>query len=233
MGDRNTKIIKNMVSFAEKILMENKIQNVLQFYELTNNLKDIVRTGWKQWKVSAERVESVAEHIFSTCMLAIAINSEFDYGIDLHKVIFMLAVHELEEIVIGDITPFQDVTEQDMKTKGQEAVAEVLSSLTNKQEIIDLINEFEKSETKDARFAKMVDKLDAGLQCKIYDKRGHVNVSDENIDVQRRCNLAKRNYGTLSDSWLEYCIESYNFDEIFTEIARGARKNKNWSSGDR
>ena len=40
-------------------------------------------------------------------MLAIAIQSEYQYNIDLNKVIMMLAVHELEEILIGDLTQFQ------------------------------------------------------------------------------------------------------------------------------
>jgi 5'-deoxynucleotidase YfbR-like HD superfamily hydrolase len=58
--------------------MDKKVQNVLEFYKLTNKLKNMVRTGWKQWEVSAERVESVAEHVYSTIMLALAINSEFN-----------------------------------------------------------------------------------------------------------------------------------------------------------
>ena len=40
-------------------------------------------------------------------MLAIAMKSEYQYDIDIEKVILMLAVHELEEIVIGDLTLFQ------------------------------------------------------------------------------------------------------------------------------
>lgn len=33
--------------------------------------------------------------------------SEYEYDIDIKKVLFMLAIHELEEIVIGDLTWFQ------------------------------------------------------------------------------------------------------------------------------
>ena len=77
--------------------------NVLEFYFLANNLKEIVRSGWKQWNVPRERLESVAEHIFSTCILAIAIESEYHYSIDLSKVLMMLVLHETEEIVIPHI----------------------------------------------------------------------------------------------------------------------------------
>ena len=64
-----------------------KAKTIINFYVLTNKLKNIVRTGWKNWHVNAERVESVAEHIYGTQMLALAIHSEYQYDIDIKKVI--------------------------------------------------------------------------------------------------------------------------------------------------
>ena len=60
----------------------NKIEKIVSFYVLTNSLKEKIRSGWKQWNISAERLGSVAEHIYGTCMLAIAIDSEYDLNID-------------------------------------------------------------------------------------------------------------------------------------------------------
>lgn len=39
-----------------------KEQNVLNYYVVCNKLKNVIRTGWKDWKVKRERIESVAEH---------------------------------------------------------------------------------------------------------------------------------------------------------------------------
>ena len=85
----------------------SKEENVINYYVLCNKLKDVIRSGWKNWKVERERIESVAEHIFGVQMLAIAMKSEYQYDVDIMKVIFMLAIHELGEIVIGDLTQFQ------------------------------------------------------------------------------------------------------------------------------
>jgi 5'-deoxynucleotidase YfbR-like HD superfamily hydrolase len=57
----------------------SKITELLKFYLLATKLKDLIRTGWKIWNVERERIESVAEHIYGTCILAIAIDSEFSF----------------------------------------------------------------------------------------------------------------------------------------------------------
>ena len=84
-----------------------KEEKVINYYIICNRLKNVIRKGWKVWNVQRDRVESVAEHIFGVQMLAIAMKSEYEYDIDIMKVIFMLAVHELGEIVIGDKTMFE------------------------------------------------------------------------------------------------------------------------------
>ena len=105
-----------------------KEENVIRYYVLCNKLKSVIRTGWKDWHVNAERIESVAEHIYGVQMLAIAIQSEYQYNIDLNKVIMMLAVHELEEILIGDLTQFQ-ISKAEKIIIGHKAVEDVLGDL--------------------------------------------------------------------------------------------------------
>lgn len=74
----------------------SKEQNVINYYVICNRLKNVIRTGWKNWNVQRERIESVAEHIFRVQMLAIAMKSEYQYDLDIMKVIFMLAVQKLQ-----------------------------------------------------------------------------------------------------------------------------------------
>ena len=100
--------------------MENeKIAKLLKFYMLATELKDKLRSVWIQWNIDRERVESVAEHIYGTCILAIAIDSEFDLNVDLYKVVMMLVLHEIEEVKIGDITPFDNITKQEKRKISQ------------------------------------------------------------------------------------------------------------------
>lgn len=113
-----------------------KIQKLLKFYLLATELKNKIRSGWIVWNVSKERLESVAEHIYGTCILAIAIDSEFNLNIDLSKVVMMLVLHEIEEIKIGDLTLFDKITDDEKRIIGKEAVTQVLKPLSKKDKYI-------------------------------------------------------------------------------------------------
>ena len=68
----------------------SKEERILNYYMLCNKLKDIVRSGWRVWNIKRERVESIAEHIYGVQMLAIAMKSEYQYNVNLEKVILKL-----------------------------------------------------------------------------------------------------------------------------------------------
>ena len=161
----------------------NKERKVLDYYMLCNKLKDVVRTGWKDWNVKRERVESIAEHIFGTQMLAIAIKSEYEYDIDIMKVIYMLAIHELGEAVIGDLTEFQ-ITREEKEKIEHKAVHEILSPLIDGEQIEKLFLEFDARETKEAKFAYLCDKMEFDMQFKIYQDMGlqkELNNQENNV----------------------------------------------------
>ena len=189
--------------------MENeKIQKLINFYLLATSLKDKIRTGWKTWNIERERIESVAEHIYGTCILAIAIDSEFDLKIDIYKVVMMLVLHEIEEVKIGDLTPFDKITAEEKRKIGKQAVEEVLGPLTKGINYIELIEEFEKLETKEAKFAKMCDKLEADIQAKIYCEEKSIDMyNDKNAHLlqdDRIKGLIEKGAKSVADLFVEY-----------------------------
>ena len=158
----------------------SKEENVIKYYVMCNKLKNVIRTGWKNWNVERERVESVAEHIFGVQMLAIAMKSEYEYDIDIIKVVFMLAVHELGEIVIGDLTMFE-ISKEEKAKREKEAVHKILCGLLDGKEIENLFTEFDSHSTKEAMFAYQCDKLECDLQSKLYDEEGCVDLNKQFI----------------------------------------------------
>ena len=206
----------------------NMAKNVINYYVLCNKLKNIIRTGWKVWNVKSDRIESVAEHIYSVQILAIAMYSEYKYDIDIKKVIMMLAIHELEEILIGDLTIFE-IKNSDKNKIGHEAVKKILSNLINKDELESLILEFDEKKTKEALFAFFCDKLDADLQCKLYDEKGCVDLKEQEgnkvINEPTVKSLLEQNL-SWSEMWLKFSQGKYNYDKNFTEVSDYAISNK-------
>ena len=190
-----------------------KEENVLKFYVMCNKLKNVIRTGWIDWRVNRKRVESVAEHVYSVQMLALAMKSEYQYDINIEKVIKMLAVHELEEILIGDLTLFQ-ISKEEKDKLGHVAVEKVLKDLIDKEEIMNLITEFDERKTKEARFAFYCDKLECDLQCKLYDEEGCVDLNNqdgnnafEDEHVKQLLNDEK----SWSGMWFRFGQSRYNY----------------------
>ena len=198
-----------------------KVENIVRYYTLSYKLKDIVRTGWVDWHVSRNRVESVAEHIFGVEMLAIAMKSEYGYDVNLEKVILMIAVHELEEIYIGDLTPFQ-ISRDEKEKLGHEAIEKVLDGLLLKDEIRSLILEFDERKTKEALFAYYCDKLECDLQCKLYDEESCVDLDKEMVNRELYNPDAKDMYekgASWSNMWITNDQKRCSFDENFNEVA--------------
>ena len=205
----------------------SKEENVIKYYVLCNKLKNVIRTGWMDWKVQRDRIESVAEHIFGTQMLAIAMKSEFEYDIDIMKVIYMLAIHELGETVIGDLTQFQ--IDKDEKEKIEhEAVHKILSSLIDGEEIEKLFLEFDAHQTPEAMFAYQCDKLECDIQCKLYDQEKCVDLSHQEGNNTTNDQTVKKlldSGKSWSDMWLEFGQSRYPYDNNFLSVSNFVKDN--------
>ena len=196
-------------------------ENVVNYYLLCNKLKQIIRTGWKNWHVEKERIESIAEHIYGTQMLAIAMYSEYQYDIDIYKVILMLSIHELEETVIGDITHFE-ISSEDKEKIGHEAVSKICSNLLSGEQIKSVIYEFDKRESKEARFAYFCDKLECDIQAKIYGDENTVDLNNQNDNISYYDNTVQKLLNEEEDfgkMWVRYGQGRYNYDDNFKEVS--------------
>ncbi len=205
----------------------SKEENVINYYVICNKLKNVIRTGWKDWNVNRERVESVAEHIFSVQMLAIAMKSEYQYDIDILKVIFMLAIHELGETVIGDLTQFE-ISREEKEKKEHEAVSKILSNLIDGKQIEQLFLEFDSHKTKEAIFAYQCDKLECDLQCKLYDEEGCVDLNkQEGNDTMKNSHVQNllQEGNNWSEMWLKFGQQVYPYDENFIAVSNYALNN--------
>lgn len=152
------------------------INNAIKFYYNATQLKDILRQGAVQWHVDKKRLESIAEHIYGTLILAIGMQSELNLQLDMEKVMKMLTIHELEEIIIGDFTPLDNISSEEKIKMGKKAVKKITESLQMQDELIAITDEFNECKTKEAKFCIAMDKLECVLEFKKYVDLGQTSL---------------------------------------------------------
>ena len=206
--------------------MDDKIKSAISFYTLCNKLKDVIRKGPLTWKVNRNRIESVAEHVYGVQMLAISIYFQFNYKLNLNKVLFMLAVHELEEIEIGDLA-FYETTADEKMARGKRAVEFLLKDLIGKEEILTLLAEYNERKTDEAIFAYHCDKLECDIQMKLYYQEGCFDLNNQqdnpiiNLPSVKSALESEKN---ISNAWIEFDRNKFEDDLNFIKII-------NWLKG--
>lgn len=212
---------------------EKKNFEIFRFYYLNRVLKKKIRCGWdsNHWNVSSDRVERISEHVVGTIALATAFASEFDFHIDLDKVNSVLCIHEVGEINIGDITPFDGITPEQKQEIEHKAIIEVIGNLSKQNDMVNSIFEFDMQETNEAKFAHYCDKLEADIQAKVYQDMGcqHSLSEQQNNVVFKSSKIQKMiqdGATTAFDIWYEWDKSIYIDEPIFSKTLKYIKDTK-------
>ena len=203
--------------------MEDKMHHVIHFYLFANKLKYKIRTGWLEIAIQKERIESVAEHIYGTLILAIGLDSEYDLKLDMYKVLKMLTLHELEEILIPDYTIRSSITPEQKIEEGRQAVHQVTQGLLKQNEIEELLEEFNHRQSKEAIFFFFFDKNECDFQAKLYDLEGVMDFEETRKDLAYygdKANAIEKKVRNASDFWIELDKPIYAEDEKFKQLIK-------------
>jgi len=144
------------------------------------DLKDERRTGWELRRI--EDPETVAGHSWGAAVLT------FLYGqreeIDIDRAIKMALVHDMAEYDTGDFPIRADSQakqiDRNRKKKMEKEVMKRLDKKIDRELVLNLWEEYENSETKEARFVKDMDMVDMCLQALKYEKDGRYDKNEEN-----------------------------------------------------
>lgn len=209
--------------FCEK--NESECEQISRFYYLNYRLKNKIRTGWdnKHWNIKADRVERISEHIVGSIGLAIALDSEFKHNLDVDKILKTLVIHETGETLIGDITPFDGITEEEKEELEHRAMIDALGNLKEKDYMYSLLCDFDKKDSKEAKYAYYCDKIQADLKSKVYQDNGlHHSLEDQENNIVFKSSKVKQmikdGSTTAFDIWYNWDKTIYEGDKQFPEF---------------
>ena len=143
-------------------------------------LKQVVRAGWTRFPI--ENPESVAAHSWGMALTALLTCPP---ELDREKVITLALIHDLAEVIVGDITPFDGVSKEDKRVQEEQALAEMLCNHPRSDELQSMWQEVEDRTTPEGQFVSDLDKLDMGLQAEIYEQDSNINLNEFTIASHR------------------------------------------------
>lgn len=145
------------------------MNKLLKFFQTIEKLKTVQR----QIQVSdGSHWESPAEHSWRMAVMAITLSEELKIEIDLLKTLKMILIHDIIEVKAGD--QFTDALKGEDKEKAVKlqhekevkAADEIFGILESNfgKELRSLWDEFENGDSKEAKFARALDKFEVANQ---------------------------------------------------------------------
>lgn len=147
------------------------MENMIELFHTAGNLKNVKRKGWILKGIKDG--ESVAEHSFRTTFMCMMLAERF--GVGRERCACMALVHDLAESIVGDITPHDGISKEEKSAKERKAI-EKLSDASG--EILELWEEYEKNNTKEAKFVHDMDRLEMALQAFEYGKAKNADLTE-------------------------------------------------------
>ena len=146
---------------------DSRLTGILDFLRAAETLKTTVRSGY----TSAGDQESVAEHTWRLCLMAVVLAPEFP-DVDFARLVKICIIHDLGEAIGGDVPAPEQARRAAAGALGGKSADERRDLLAlvaplpeaQRDEVIALWDEYEAAETAEAKLAKALDKLETILQ---------------------------------------------------------------------
>lgn len=138
--------------------MKERIKKQLEFALEIDKEKNIFR---QTHLAGGGRNENDAEHAWHMAIMAYLLKEHANEKVDIAKVMLMCLIHDIVEIDAGDTYAYDEEALKTQKIREDAAKERIYSILPEdqKEELIQIFDEFEEGKTAEAKFAKAMDNL--------------------------------------------------------------------------
>ena len=135
----------------------SNLKNSVDFIKEIEKLKSVTRFN----RTLDGRFENSAEHSWQGAIAAIVLQDYYPEKLKMEKVISMLLIHDLGEIYAGDTWLFDDEKKVHSHDRELESIEKTMSLLPEEKylNMKNLWLEFEKGQSAEARYARVIDAL--------------------------------------------------------------------------
>ncbi|MBE1556984.1 HD domain-containing protein [Sporosarcina limicola] len=149
-----------------------RLRAQLSFCNELEKLKSVTRFN----RTLDSRYENSAEHSWQVALVAVLLREYYDAELNMEIVLELLLIHDLGEIYAGDTWVFDDSKKNTSSQRELNSISKSITQLPNdqKENILNLWNEFEFGVSSEARYARVIDALVPLIN--------HLEVSEENFN---------------------------------------------------
>ena len=193
-----------------------------KLYLIFGMLGDMKRSGPVLWHVNRERVEDIKDHIFDIITMDKILEPYMPVHIDHEKIIYLALVHDIEEVLTGDITQFEGVSPEEKDRVNKIAIDYLTETYGRLIPFRRLFNEFENQTTIESKICHIFDKVQSILPFAKYESEELIDMDNPLIiESLRKLPLieeGKKEGKTLSELFYDYHIKSINITDEEVEL---------------
>jgi putative hydrolase of HD superfamily len=157
-------------------------KNIKQVFNFLHKIENLKRT--KRFKtVNDIDGDSVGDHTWRLALMTFVVAEKLKIDVDLLKSLKIALVHDLPESVTDDIDQkrkfLENISNEEKRVSEEKAMLEIIQDLPSDlgNELFDLWLEYEKDESREARFVKALDKIE-GLMTHLELYNGKIDGHD-------------------------------------------------------
>src|SRR5688500_9574115 len=167
MGRRYARSDHEALRLLRTLMDTSELTGILDFLRAAERLKSTTRTGY----TSSGQQESVAEHTWRLCLMAMVLAPAFP-DVDFAKLVKICIIHDLGEALHGDVSAPEQARRAaaglaaGKSDEERRDLLELLGPLPPplRDEITSLWDEYEAAQSPEAKLAKGLDKLETIMQ---------------------------------------------------------------------
>ncbi|MBC8437995.1 MAG: HD domain-containing protein [Euryarchaeota archaeon] len=161
--------VESANSMSEEVTFTNEKERL----KMLLGLKGVTRAGWTRFPI--QNPETVGSHCWGMGLAALLYCPEH---LDREKVITLALIHDLAEVIVGDITPHDGVDKTEKRVAEERAIEMILRGHPRSAELQNWWQEFEDKTSPEGRFVSDLDKVDMGLQAENYEEEFQCDLSE-------------------------------------------------------
>ena len=167
-------------------MAKNKKPDYLDFFKTVGKSKRLLRSG--PVREGIKDPESVAEHSFRVSVIAMVLSDKIEYNVDKEKLVKMAIIHDIGEIVTGDIVVQRgeviDLKLRDEKEiREMKGIKEIFDEIMEGNMYAEIFNEMIERKSGEAKVFWQFDKLEMAITSLEYEIEQGKNLEEFFLDA--------------------------------------------------